>query len=227
MKSSIVTGMAASILWVCLFTGAEAQIRGGGGSGGGGGGLPSGGGGSQGGGGSGGKLGPGTGPSGPPIVQPGGGACSAGAACGPGTGGPSGNPPSGVPGGGGAGSPVAGAGGSSTTSTGGGGRFYVKNECADAVRLALSYKVSDTEWPTRYWWRVEAGKGSILKHNGEYLRSRSGSIYLYAEGGGKFWQADPADSSAVSETVDGKQIRWRYVTLAPDSDSDWTLRLTC
>ena len=91
----------------------------------------------------------------------------------------------------------------------------------------MSYEDVDKKWPTRYWWRVESGKGAILQHNGEYLRSRSGSLFFFAEGGSKVWQAAPTDSSAVVETVDGKEIRWRHVALALDSDSDWVLRLTC
>ena len=109
----------------------------------------------------------------------------------------------------------------------GAAELFVKNDCSEQVRLAIRYKDSSSGlWQTKAWYVLDPGKRTYLVSQGKRLRTDSSVFYYYGETAGKnfVWAGRRDSENDRSYTVDGRELRFRYVR---DAKGNRDLRLTC
>ena len=113
------------------------------------------------------------------------------------------------------------------TAHAGAAELFVKNDCSDEIRLAVRYQDSTSAtWQTKAWYALGPGKRTYLASRGKRLRTNSSVIYFYAESAVRkiVWAGRRDNENDRSYTVDGRELRFRYVR---DAKGNRNLRLTC
>jgi hypothetical protein len=102
-------------------------------------------------------------------------------------------------------------------------QIYFKNECKYKLKLAICYRYNDVEWTTKYWYSIDAFKGTYLASDGVRLKTNNSIVYIYAEiiGGTAKWTGD------VRTYFDGQYYNMLKYEMTVDSDGDYYISLSC